>query len=149
MDYKEAQKIFIIKAASALRAGGHLFLDYDQHSDTSAVDRFNRLGESSYFEGTDEFGTTGRTISYGGAYDPVTRIWSGIGHFELATNNGEQLICSAKPRHKHIPSLAQVYGWLADAGFSLDKTYRNYTNEPLSEQEPGYARATIWAKKEG
>ena len=144
-DYKEAQQTFIKKAYAALRPGGHLYLDYDQHSDESAVRTFSNLGESFYFKGTDEFGTTGRTIGYGGAYDPVTRIWSGIGHWKLTTNNGEQIIYAEKPRYKHILSLKQVYGWLTDAGFTVEKTFRNFTGEPIADNEPDHVRATIWA----
>ena len=146
-DYAEAQQIFIRKASAALRSGGHLLLDYDQHTDASARKTFNGLGESSYFSGTDDLGTSGRTVSWGGAYDPVTQIWSGIGHWELTTNNGEQFIYAGKPRYKHIPMLNQVYGWLTDAGLTVEKSYRNYTDEPVSENEPDYVKATIWAKK--
>ena len=122
-------------------------MDYDQHTDASARKTFNGLGESSYFKGTDDLGTSGRTVSWGGAYDPVTQIWSGIGHWELTANNGEQFIYAGKPRYKHIPMLNQVYGWLTDAGLSIEKSYRNYTDEPVSENEPDYVKATIWAKK--
>lgn len=146
-DYMEAQKSFIRRAASALRTGGHLYLDYDQHSDTSAAKCFSRLGESTYFKGTDELGTTGRTVTFGGAYDPVTRIWSGIGHWELTANNGERFTYSHKPRHKHIPAMEQVFGWLSEAGLAVGKTFRNYTDEPLAGQEADYVKAVIWAEK--
>ena len=148
MDYAEAQQIFIRKAAATLRSGGHLYLDYDQHSDASAREMFNGLGEHSYFSGVDDLGTSGRTVSWGGAYDPVTRIWSGIGHWEIVANNGERFIYAEKPRYKHIPPLGQVYGWLDAAGLTVEKTYRNFTSEPLSEHEEGCVRATIWAKKQ-
>jgi hypothetical protein len=29
----------------------------------------------------------------------------------------------------------------------VEKTYRNYTDESLAENEPDYVRATIWARK--
>ena len=148
MDYAKAQQIFIDKASAALRIGGHLYLDYDQHSDESARKTFNGLGEHSYFSGVDDLGTSGRTVSWGGAYDPATRIWAGIGHWELQTNNGEKLIFAENPRSKHIPTLNQVYGWLTGAGLVIEKTYRNHTaDQPLSEQESECVRATIWAKK--
>jgi SAM-dependent methyltransferase len=148
MDYMMAQQVFIRKAASALRSGGHLYLDYDQHSDASAMKFFNKLGESSYFNGTDDLGTSGRTVSYGGVYDPVTRICVGTGHWELTTNNGESFICSQDKWHKHIPSRKQVFDWLTDAGFVVRQTYRNYTDEPLSNEEADYVKAIIWAEKE-
>ena len=146
-DYAEAQQIFIRNAAKALNHGGHLLMDYDQHTNESARKTFNGLGESSYFTGTDELGTFGRTVGWGGAYDPVTRIHAGIGHWELTTNNGEQFRYAEKPNYKHIPAFSQVCGWLADAGLTIEKSYRNYTDEPLSETEPDYVKATIWARK--
>ena len=148
-DYAEAQQTFIRKAAAALRSGGYLLLDYDQHTDTSARETFNGLGESSYFNGTDELGTSGRTVGWGGAYNPITQLISGVGHWELTMNNGEQFIYAANQKQylKHIPMQNQVYKWLSDAGLTVEKSYRNYTDEPLRENELDYVKATIWAKK--
>ena len=150
MDYAEAQQTFIRKAAAAIRSNGYLILDYDQHSNASAVRFFNRLGESGRLgddsEYVDELGTSGKIKIYGNVYDPVTRICTWASHSDLLTNNGERIIASTMG-YKHIPTLNQVYGWLADAGFYVEKTYRNYTDEPLFENEADYVRATIWAKK--
>lgn len=149
-DYAEAQKTFIRKSAASLRPHGHLILDYDQHSDASAIKFFNHLGERGRLgddsEYVDEFGTSGKIKIYGNVYDPVTRICTWASHRDLLMNNGERFIESTMG-YKHIPTLKQVYGWLVDAGFSVEKTYRNYTDESLSENEPDYVRATIWAKK--
>ena len=82
----------------------------------------------------------------GGVYDPVTRICSGAGHIELTANNGERIILS-EIRYKHIPSWAQVRDWLAGAGFTIERTYKNYSNEPLAENENDYVKATLWARK--
>ncbi|MCL2508093.1 MAG: class I SAM-dependent methyltransferase [Oscillospiraceae bacterium] len=149
MDYKKAQEIFIRKAAAALRSGGYLYMDYDQHSDASAVKFFNRLGESSCcFKGTlaDDLGTSGKIVSYGNIYNPVTQICVWNNHMDLTANNGERIVESTTG-HKHIPSLTQVCGWLADAGLTVEKTYKNYTGRPLDEHDKKFARATIWAKK--
>lgn len=156
MDYAQAQRLFLQKAAAALRPGGHLFLDYDQHSDASAVEFFNHLrpeggghsGEVRAVWRADELGTRGRFLNYGGVYDPVTRICIWASHRELLTNNGETIIESTIG-HKHIPALAEVFGWLADAGLVVEKTWKDYTDAPLDEQEKGFARATIWALKPG
>jgi hypothetical protein len=146
-DYETAQRTFINKAAAALRLGGPLLLDFDLHTDASAREVFNGKKESSYFIGTDDIGTTGRSVSYGGVYDPVTRICAGVGHFELTTNNGESFIFNQGPWHKHIPTKDIVYGWLEIAGLTVERSYRNYTAEPLREPEDGYVKATLWAKK--
>lgn len=145
MEYAAAQETFIRKAAVALRPGGHLYLDFDLLFDPKSF--FNGLKESSYFSGTDDLGTTGSTISYGSVYDPVTQICSGPGHVELTTNNGEQFIVS-DPCYKHIPTQAQVYGWLKDAGLTIERSYMNFTDEPILEPIPEHMyRATVWARK--
>lgn len=145
MDYEVAQRTFINKAASALRVGGHLFMDFDLGYDPA--DFFNTLLESHYFEGVDELGTVGRTVSYGSVYDPVTQVCAGTSHVELTTNSGERMIKGGQ-WHKHIPTQAQVYDWLARAGLTIEETWRNYSDESLPEPiTEGTHRATIWARK--
>ncbi|MNW31459.1 hypothetical protein D3C74_83750 [compost metagenome] len=145
MNYKEAQKTFIKNAAKSLRTGGHLYLDFDLHYNPAAF--FSSLKESRYFEGTDELGTTGHIVSYGSVYDPITQICSGTSHYELTTNSGEKLIISNR-WHKHIPTQVQVYNWLSEAGFSIERTYQNFTDEPIPEPiGEATKRAIIWAKK--
>lgn len=149
-DYVKAQQVFIKKSAEALRPGGNLILDYDQHSDESAKIFFNRLGESGRLgddsEYSDELGTRGNIKIYGNVYNPVTRICTWASHLDIITNNGERIIESTRG-YKHIPALEQVYEWLEEAGFIIERTFKNYTDEPLSDNEPGYARATILARK--
>lgn len=144
-DYAECQRLLITKAAASLRPGGHLYLDFDLHSDPTAF--FSRLGETSYFGGTDDLGTSGRTLSYGSVYDPVTQFCTGTSHWELTLNSGEHLIVP-ELWHKHIPTQAQVYGWLGDAGFEIERTYTNFTDEPLANPVANSCRATLWARKD-
>ncbi|WP_165921233.1 class I SAM-dependent methyltransferase [Paenibacillus albiflavus] len=146
MDYAQSQAVFIRKAAEALRSGGHLYLDFDLHFDPSAT--FNGLREGSYFKGTDDLGTYGRTISYGSIYNPITQICAGVNHIEITTNSGDQFIIPEQ-WYKHIPTQAQVYGWLKDAGFTIERTFINYTDQPLAEplNDMKWCRATIWARK--
>lgn len=145
MDYKQAQITFIQKAAAALRSGGHLYLDFQLLFDDAKF--FNSMKETSYFEGTDDMGTHGRTVSYGSVYDPATQLCGGVGHWELTANNGESFTVS-ETWYKHIPKQAQVYKWLADAGLTIEKAYKNFSAEPLPEpiDESTY-RVIIWACK--
>ena len=142
-NYEQAQEIFIRKAARALRRGGCLYLDFDLTHDPASV--FNRLSEGSYFNGFDDLGTYGRTMSYGSVFDPVTRICSGTSHIEITQNNGERVILP-EIWHKHIPTQEQVYGWITKAGLSIEQSYKNYSGEPLSMPlDADTYRATIWA----
>ncbi len=146
MDYRQAQRRFMQKASGALLPGGHLYLDFDLSPNPSAV--FNELRESSYFSGTDDLGTYGKTVSYGWVYDPATQICVCAAHWEITTSSGESFIVPDN-RYKHIPTQEEVYSWLAEAGFSIERTYMNYTDQPLTNPiAPETWRATIWAKKE-
>lgn len=146
MAYMEAQKLFIEKAAKALRCGGHLYLDFDLHYNPKAV--FSDTGEGSFFEGTDDFGTFGRIVCCGSVYDPVTQLCIGTDHWELTTNNGEKMIIPDR-WYKHIPTQQQVYSWLAEAGFNIERTYLNFTEKPIPVPIPEETyRATIWARKD-
>ena len=143
--YAQAQETVIRNAASALKPGKFLLLDFGIHYNPKAI--FNSLGEGSYFEGTDDLGTYGRTVSYGSVYDPVTRICAGVNHTELTTNGGERLIIP-EVWHKHIPSQEQVWNWCAQAGLTIEKTYKNYTQEPIPEPlDESTHRATLLARK--
>lgn len=145
MDYADAQRMLIQKAADALRAGGFLYLDFDLHSNPQSV--FGSLRESIYFDGTDDLGTTGKTISYGSVYDPVTQICTGINHWELTFNNGEHCVYP-KRWYKHIPTQSQVYQWLKEAGFDIECTYLNYSQKPVPKPiDSTTHHVTIWAKK--
>jgi SAM-dependent methyltransferase len=144
MDYMQAQRTLIRKAAQALHEGGHLYMDFDLHGDPVAY--FNSLHEGSYFDGTDELGTQGRTVGYGSVYDPVTQICAGTGHVELTTNAGEAIIVPSQWQ-KHIPTQAQVYGWLEEAGFTIERTYLDFSQETVPVPVKKNCRATLWAGK--
>ena len=144
-DYAAAQKTLFTKAAEALDCGGWLYLDFDLCSNPQNV--FTNTRISNYFCGTDDLGTTGKTVSYGSVYDSVTQMCAGCSHWELTTAGGEKLIVPNN-WYKHIPTLQQVYDWLNEAGFDVFNTYGNYTDKPLPDiPDDELWRATILAKK--
>jgi SAM-dependent methyltransferase len=145
MDNIDSERLFIQKAAKALKPGGHIFMDFDLHNNSPEF--FGYTGEKSRWQGTDDLGTTGQINFYGSVYNPKTRLTVSTFDWELTLNNGEQLIL---PRTvlKHIPSQQQINDWLAEAGFTVEQTWRNYSTEPLAEYEPYGVRATIWAMKQ-
>jgi len=144
-DYEGAQKTLFDKAAAALKPGGFMLMDFDMSANPAKI--FNRLGEGFGFQGTDDLGTSGRIVVYGGVYNPVTRICVGSNHLELTANGGEAFVL---PRlwHKHIPSQEQVWQWCQRAGFTVENAYKNFTGEsvpvPLDDET---RRVTLLARK--
>jgi SAM-dependent methyltransferase len=139
-DYKESQQTFIRKAAAALKIGGYLYLDFDLSLHPETV--FNGTGDV-YFEGYDDTGVYGKTVSCGGRYDPVTQMSGGLGHFELTLPNGEKhnIVWTGL---KHIPTLRQIHDWLTEAGFVIEQEYGDYSGNPICETTH---RAIIFARK--
>ncbi|MCL2558072.1 MAG: class I SAM-dependent methyltransferase [Treponema sp.] len=144
-DYEEAQKALFVKAAQALKPGGFLLMDFDMSANPAKI--YDARGERSGYRGTDDLGTSGRQVSYGGVYNPVTRICVGSNHRELATSGGESFALRQLWR-KHIPSREQVWQWCAQAGFSIEKAYKNFTTESVPDPlDDDTRRVTLLAKK--
>ncbi len=141
-DYAKAQKLFIEKAAAALKQGGHLYVGCDCF-DRSAS---NSNKEWTVFEGVDDRGTYGKYIVVGGEYDPVTRMDKrSLRRFEITPATGEPFSYTYE-WCKHFPTLEQIHGWLADAGFGIEWEYGGYDRRPINESIYGN-KAVIWACK--
>jgi hypothetical protein len=146
-DCEEAQKSLFFSAASALKPGGFLLMDFDMSADPARI--FDSRGEGCHFHGTDDMGTRGRAVSYGGVYNPVTRICAGSNHTEIETGGGERFVVR-QLWSKHIPSQEQVWQWCAQAGFAIEKTYKNFTQESVPVPLDGETgRVTLLARKTG
>lgn len=143
-DYMDAQKLFVQKAAGALKQGGHLYLDFDCYDRIEETSSSNN--EWVCFEGTDDRGTYGKYIVISGEYDPVTRMnITSSRRFEITPQNGEMFAYTYESL-KHYPTLYQVHEWLSEAGFTVEWEYGGYDRRPIDESVIGN-RAIIWAKK--
>ncbi|WP_151735230.1 class I SAM-dependent methyltransferase ['Paenibacillus yunnanensis' Narsing Rao et al. 2020] len=141
MDYREAQRLFLRKAAACLVPGGMLLLDFNLFADP--VSAFTRRGERVQFEGTDSLGTYGRLTGLDSVYDPDSQVVSGRSRTEMQFINGERYEAE-RSWSKHIPTLVQVEGWLEDAGFKVLTVYGDYADNPVSN---GTYRAVILARR--
>jgi len=129
-DYRQAQELFIRKAAAALKDGGLLYFDFNLFAHP---ERFFGSGkESTYFAGADEHGIRGRVISCSEGYDPLTQMAYSRGRIELDLPNGERDIRATRSA-KHIPTLENIHGWLAAAGFAVREQYGDYERNPIGE----------------
>lgn len=141
MDYKKAQQLFIKKAANSLKIGGYIYLDFNLLAKPEQF--FGQKQERIIFEGIDSNGVYGKYIVFGGTFDTATQICRGRNRTELVTREGEEIIVE-KEAIKHIPTLYDVHEWLANAGFSVELEYGDYSGNPVGENT---YRAIIYAKK--
>jgi len=140
-DYKEAQRLFIQKAAKALKTGGHVYLCFDLHAHPEKI--FHSTGERTRFHGTDDRGVYGRRINGSGSYDTKTQIASGKGCMEITRPGGQTVIFETEFM-KHIPTLAQVHEWLSQNGLIIEQEYGDFQKNPISETTH---RTIIYARK--
>jgi SAM-dependent methyltransferase len=140
-NYKEAQQLFIKKAAAALRPGGYLYLDFDLHGHPEEI--FSRSGERVYFDGYDDTGVYGRYIGCGGTFDTVTQMTDGKSRTEITSTTGEKFSFEKKSQ-KHIPTLENVHDWLSENAFIVEEEYGSFNRDPIGENTH---RAIIYARK--
>ncbi len=139
--YADAQKSFIQKAASSLKIGGYIFLDFSMFAHPEEI--FSKSNERVIFEGTDSSGVYGKHMIIGDSYNAKTQMAYGRRYTELITPDGQQQTIHEEWK-KHIPTLEQVHKWLTDSGFVIDKELGDYIGNPINEKTH---RAIIWAKK--
>jgi len=134
-DYKQAQELFIQKAASCVKQGGHLYLDFTcaNWPDFSPSEPSERV----LFEGTDDRGTYGKYILVAGEYSSQTRIDKSYRRYEITPKNGE-MFSVTKESVKHFPTYEQVVSWLKKYGWEVE------WHNPIEEET---FHAIIWAKK--
>lgn len=143
MDNAQAQRLLLCKAACSVRPGGRMFLDFDcfQRRDASPAPQ----REWVCFDGTDDWGTYGKYIVIGGAYDSRTGIDRGERRYEIAPADAEPFSVT-RAVVKHFPFMEQVRGWLKQAGWEIEQLYGGYDRRPFSESTPGN-RAILWATR--
>ena len=142
-DDKAAQRLFIQKAAGALKLGGHFFLAFDHYPEPEKVFIGKNKLTKGHYGGTDDTGVSGQIFNCGGLYNPVTRIAVWANHMELTMPSGEKHILSGHG-HKYVCSREDVHGWLRDAGFVIEEEYGGCDRRPFTG-EAGWD--IIWARK--
>ena len=143
INYMQAQKLFIKKAADCVKQGGHLYLDFDCYDRPDQADE--NQSEWVCFEGIDNLGTHGKYIVISGEYDSNTRIDKSYRRYEITPKDGK-LFSVERTVTKHFPSFEQVKSWLEKAGWEIENAYGSYEKRPINEKLHGN-RAIIWARK--
>ncbi len=141
MPDKQAQELFIQKAATCLRQGGRLYLDFELHANPQEI--FTLHHERIIFQGTDDMGVRGKCSLLEGVYDPATQMYRGKGRKELTLPSGETIMEKTSSL-KHIPTLNDVTGWLHSNGFSVLSSYGDYGRHPIGSNT---YRGILYAEK--
>ena len=127
---EQAQKILLEKAKLALKPGGMLYIDYNHTFYPKQW--YVHPGERVIWEGTDSAGTAGRMLLCDSTYDAATGLIRSTRRYELETAAGEK-IQKEMPSVKHYVSLEQIYIWLSEGGFRIEKEYGDYAGNPIGE----------------
>ena len=139
-DDKTAQKLFIQKAADALKPGGHFFVAFDYYPEPEKI--FNSEGGHTY-SGIDDKGVKGQFFNYGGRYDPITQIATWLLHLELTMPTGEKHIIP-EFGWKYVSTRDDVHSWLKDAGFVIEQEFSDCNRTPFVGKS-GWD--IVWARK--
>ena len=144
MPTMDAQRLFLQKAASCVKAGGHMYLDFN--CPPIANIPWQEQKEWLCFDGTDDHGTYGKYFVCGDTTDGVSRNIVGHGRFEITPKDGETFVVEvATPNH--FPTIPQVRGWLKEFGWEIEIIYGNRQGGPVDESEEKGVSAIIWARK--
>ncbi|MDT8719162.1 class I SAM-dependent methyltransferase [Clostridium sp. 19966] len=141
MPYDKTQQFFIQKAASSLKIGGYIFLDFGMFAQPEEI--FSKDNGRVIFEGTDSYGVYGKHVVIGDGYDARTQIAYGRRLTELHMPDNHQEIIH-ETWEKHIPTLEQVHKWLIESGFKVVNEFGDYNRNPIDEST---YRAIIWAER--
>jgi SAM-dependent methyltransferase len=142
-DDKAAQRLFIQKAADALRPGGHFFLVYDHYPEPEKIFIEKSKVVKGHYAGTDDAGVSGQTYNCGGLYNSVTRIAVWNSHIELTLPGGEKHTLTSQG-HKYVCSREDVLGWLKGAGFVVEEEFGGCDRRPFAGKA-GWD--ILWARK--
>ena len=125
-----AQRLLIKKAKASLKPGGILYIDYNH---TCYPEQwYVYSGERIIWQGTDSQGTSGTMLLSDSTYDAESGIIHATRRYQLETSTGVK-IHKEIPAVKHYVLLEQLYIWLEEAGFRIEKEYGDYDGNPISE----------------
>ena len=150
MDYKQAQELFIHKAAASLASGGHLYIGYTPFAPNGRTlirpAGFSCEDDGSViwsWEGYDAEGNYEKSALTKGTFDEATGMLTAQRVFEQKLANG-QVIRRETESIKHYATLEQIHGWLADTGFTVEFEYEDFDKTPINDTSES---VVIYAKK--
>ncbi len=139
LPYEDIQRLFISKAAKALKTGGHLILEFGlfAHPEKIFAPNEGRL----IYEGADASGVYGKFFVINTSYDSATQMASGSRRFDFTMPDGETASVY-QTWAKHVPTLTQVHRWLRESGLEVEEEYGDFRRNPISETTD---HAILWS----
>ena len=151
MEYKKAQELFIQKAADALVPGGYVYIGYSPFAPNGRTltrpAGFSCEDDGSIiwsWEGEDADGNYQKDSLTKGSFDEETGILKARRYFEQRLKNGKIIKEETEGSLKHYATLDQIYGWLSDAGFTVEFEYEDFDKKPINDESQS---VIIYAKK--
>ncbi|MCL2407278.1 MAG: class I SAM-dependent methyltransferase [Defluviitaleaceae bacterium] len=147
--YKQAQELFIQKAASALVPDGYIYIDYFPfapngrtllRSGQSCTDESRIYGPWEYTNNDCSVET--HTIT-SGSFDEETGILRFRRFIERRMPDGETIMEESE-RIKHYATLEHLHKWLCITGFVIELEYEGFDESPITENSNS---VVVYARK--
>lgn len=143
----DEQRALIHRAAAALRPGGHVFIDNDDHQSLDLSPEWRKPpGEvrRAFPSGTCEDGTRLDGSTETAWYDVPCRLVHYVRRLKVTHPDGKtthhtwQETC-------HPIVMDEVLAWVREAGFTVEQTFGDKKGSPYGSKSP---RALIWARRD-
>ena len=143
----DEQRALIHRAALALREGGHVYIDNDDHqSVVLSPGRRNPRGEprEAFPSGTCQDGTRLEGSTETAWYDIHGRFVHYVRRLTVTHPDGE--VAHHEWRETcHPVVMAEILTWVKQAGFVVEETFGDRNGNPYGPKSP---RAILWARRE-
>ena len=143
----DEQRALVHRAASALRPGGHIFIDNDDHQSPELSPQWRKPPGNAcraFPSGTCQDGTCLEGSTETVWYDIPCRLVHYARRLKVTHPNGEvthhewQETC-------HPVIMEEILTWVREAGFVVEKTFGDKKGSPYGATSP---RALVWARRD-
>lgn len=142
----DEQRALLHRAAAALRPGGHVYVDNNDHQSAELSPRWR--GPLNQPEGAFPSGTCADGTRLDGS---TARTWFDVRcrltHYQrrVVITRPDGTVTERQWEETCRPVImAEVLDWLAEAGFSVDQTFGDRTGRPYG---PTSGRCILWARR--
>jgi hypothetical protein len=147
MNSSDEQRALVHRAAGAVRGGGHVFIDNDDHRSPELSPEWRKPpGEvrRAFPSGTCQDGTRLEGSTETTWYDTRCRLVHYVRRLKVTHPNGE-IVHHQWEETCHPIVMEEVTMWAQEAGFVVEQTFGDKKGSPYEDTSP---RALIWARRD-